>query len=212
MKKLVAIVCVIVMMLTVAVSALANPSITELAAEITEVKTNVELKEEEEIVIVLADPETYENAVVKEAVKKTNSKEESITVKDVAVMLSAVNDDVTFEGILTLESEDGTTKTVDLEKYDFVANFADLGISDGTEVSFDDNGEVVSVTATVAFDALQGADPADLENYLIMLINPTTGEMKFIELDADSFDPETGSLTVSFPFLGAFTLIQKTAE
>ena len=212
MKKLVAIVCVIVMMLTVAVSSLANPSITELAAEITEVETNVELEEEEEIAIVPADPETYENAVVKEAVKKTNSKEESITVKDVAVMLSAVNDDVTSEGILTLESEDGTTKTVDLEEYDFVANFADLGISNGTEVSFDDNGEVVSVTATIAFDALQGADPADLENYLIMLINPTTGEMKFIELDADSFDPETGSLTVSFPFLGTFTLIQKTAE
>ena len=60
-----------------------------------------------------------------------------------------------------------------------------------------------------AIDVLKNVAPEDLVDYLIILINPATGEVCFINLDPESFNPETGEITVEFPFLGTFALIQK---
>ena len=45
-----------------------------------------------------------------------------------------------------------------------------------------------------------------------MQINPETGEVYFIEIDEESYNPETGEITVEFPCLGLFTVMGKPAE
>ncbi len=198
MKKIALLLAVIMMF---AVTALANPSITDLTEALVEAEavvlqedgTEVPLAEGKSIEVLEADPERYDLDAVKEAVAAVNGDDTSATVADVAALLA----DYQPEGELP----------IDLSEYDFVTSFADLALVDGAEVSFDDNGAVVKVTATLKIDALAGE--TDLSSYKVLLINPTSGEMAFLDMDQESFVPETGEVTVEFPFLGTFALIQK---
>ena len=65
---------------------------------------------------------------------------------------------------------------------------------------------MVSVKVTLTLEALK---EADVENLLIMQIDPKTGEVFFIEIAAEDFDPVTGEITVAFPCLGPFTVLEK---
>ena len=47
------------------------------------------------------------------------------------------------------------------------------------------------------------------EDLLLMLVDPETGKVVFITID--EIDPVTGELKVTLPFLGAITLLDKSA-
>ncbi len=225
MKKLVAIVCIIVMMSTVAVSALAAGSIVEpqviVVPETTQDTTKTEVKikktktvvaEQIEYMVVDADPARYDIEALGNMVKAVNSEDTTVTVKDVVLGLADLNDNITDEGVATIESKDGTAKTVDLAGYDFAGKFFDIMMKKGGVLMPFNGAAVTNADVKVVFDVLKGAEAADLENYLILLVNPITGQVEFIELDADTFDSANGSLKVKFPFMGTFTLIQKIVE
>lgn len=189
MRKLIAVLCVVAMLFVMAVPALANPSISDLTQSVVAVETDAELPEGAEIIAVEADPSRYEKADVAEVVTIVNDPEAEtvLMVKDVVEKLNG--------------------ELADAEAYDFVTTFTDLVLSKDGKYSFDDDGKVVSAKVTLKIDALVGE--TDLSNYLIMLINSETGELHFIELDPESFNSETGEITVDFPCLGTFSLIQK---
>lgn len=203
MRKLVAVICVVALFAIMAVPAMANPSIGSLAATAVSLEALSPITSGWQIVVEEANPDLYEDEDVKEVVTKANDPEAVLTVKELVEALASkqpegtVNDD----GTITVGE-----KTIDPAEYDFVTGFVDIVLTDGTTVLFSNDGEVIAVKATLAIDALKGE--TDLEDYMILLVNPENGEVCFIELDSDSFDAETGEITVDFPCLGAFALIQ----
>ena len=213
MKKLAAVLCAIALMLTMAVPAMANKSISDLSENVIEVKTETEVPAGTTVQILPADVDRYDDVAVKAAIASVNNEEAVSTVEEVVTALAEKLPEgttVSEEGVVTIEAEEGGEDTViDLKEYDFITTFADLALADGSEVSFDDNGVVVEATVTLAIDVLKDVAPEDLNDYLIVLINPTTGEVCFIKLDPETFNPATGEITVDFPFLGTFALIQK---
>ena len=206
MKKLIAFICAVAMMLTLAIPALANPSIEEVVTQVEEVVLGTELSEESEgfeVVVAAVNPADYNDGDVAEVVSKVNGADESLTVEQVAEALKDKN-----EGKVVLTTDKGNP--VDPSEYSFVTKFSEIALSDGTEAKFVDNGKAVSAKVTLQFSQLAGMqDVSELDNYLIMLIDPESGKIHYIELDKDSFDPETGKVTAEFPCMGAFALIQK---
>ena len=184
MRKLAAVLCV-VLMLAMGVTAFANPSIGAITVSLVDVQTNDALPEGMWIAVMPANPFNYANDAVKTVVSTVNDPEKSMTVKEAAQVLGAA----------------------DPGDYDFVTNFQELVLTDGTNVYFDNAGANVSGKAVMTVDALKGA--SDISAYKMMILNPTTGEMHILDLDPSSFNAETGEITVDFPCLGAFSLIQK---
>ena len=184
MRKLAAVLCV-VLMLAMAAPAFANPSISAPVITVIAAETAEAMEEGWWVEVDPADPSLYASQAVKDAVNAVNDPESTTTVKDVADALG-----VSAPGI-------------DLGAYDFVTGFADAVLTNGSEVKFINS----AVKITMTIDALKGE--TDLSNYLIMLINSETGEVEFIELDPSTFNSETGEITVDFPYLGTFSLIQK---
>lgn len=212
MRKLVALLCVAALALIMAVPALANPSIGEIAMESEAFETDGTVEEGWFIEVKEADTEAYETEEVKDVVAAVNDPEQTATVEEVVENLKGYlpeNVELSDDGVITIKAEDGEEKTIDLKEYDFVTKFADIVLTDGTEVLFSEEGNIQNVRAGLVIDALKGEDPANLANYLILLINPDNGEVHFIELDPETFDPETGKIVVDFPCLGTFALIQK---
>ena len=206
MKKLIALICAVAMMLTLAIPAMANPSIEEIETEVEEVELETELSEESEgfeVVVASVNPEAYGDETVAEVVTRVNDADDTITVEEIAVALKDKND-----GEVVLTTDKGNP--VDPSEYSFVTKFSEIAITDGSEVKFNDAGNVVAVRAKVTLGALAGMqDTSALSDYLIMLIDPDTGKIYYLELDEESFDPETGAITIDFPCLGAFSLIKK---
>ena len=46
---------------------------------------------------------------------------------------------------------------------------------------------------------------------MLMQMDPTTGEVYFIEIDAENFNAQTGEITVTFPCMGPFTVLETGA-
>ena len=84
--------------------------------------------------------------------------------------------------------------------------FVDLAAVLGDEVVYTPDGEV---EAKIAFEAAKDKKAEDL---VIMLVNPETSEIVFITLGEDDLDPKTGEIKVKLPFLGAITILDKSAE
>ena len=136
------------------------------------------------------------------------------TVKDVATSLAdmpansglklAETEAGTTE--LTFKNADGEDETIVLDDYDFVSDFNDVSVSDDAGVVYDEAGLISEITITLRDDALTdlGSD-SDLSNYLVMLINPVTGELRFLPLEKDG----NGNVIVKLPFAGVFAIIQK---
>ena len=177
MKKLIAVICAVAMMLAMAIPAMANPSIVEVTA-------TGEGVTEDSVAVVVApvNTEAYANPTVKEVVDLVNGSDDFLTPADIAEKLGAEN------------------APEDIADYHQVTAFADIIATDGSTIEG-------PVTLNVKFDALVGAE--SLDNYLIQLIDPTTGEIYYIALDPEQFDAETGTITVTFPVAGPFSLIQK---
>lgn len=199
MRKFTSVLCAAVLTLGMAVTAFANPSVSTIAVEKVAVSAETEAKlGGKTLTVKEAAPENYENKEVAEAVKKLNDKNSKITMSE---MLSILKVDVS-----AAKTESG--KEIDLTKYEPITKFADLVATDGTSVEYDVNGEVISVEATITLDAVKGAKA---ENLVIMQMNPKTGEVYFIELEEENFDAETGEVTVTFPCMGPFTVMEKAA-
>ena len=56
---------------------------------------------------------------------------------------------------------------------------------------------------------IDAAKEKKAEDLLLMLVDPETGKVVFITID--EIDPVTGELKVTLPFLGAITLLDKSA-
>lgn len=199
MKRLTALLCTAALTLGLAVSASANPSISTVSTEkvVVSAETAAVLPAGKTLEVREADTDKYESAEAAEVVTKLNDEKQTITVKE---MLEILKVDTTQE----IKTESGTV--IDPTEYEPITKFADLVLTDGTTVEYDINGEVMAVEVTITLEAVK---EADVENLLIMQIDPKTGEVYFIEIDEENFNPETGEITVTFPCLGPFTVLEK---
>ena len=212
MRKLIALLCVAALTLIMAVPALANPSIGAIVMESKSYETDSTVEENWTIEVKEADTQVYVTKEVKDVVVAVNDPEQAVTVEAVVQNLKAFlpeSVELSDDSVITIKKEDGEEKSVALKEYDFVTQFADIVLTDGSEVLFSEEGSIQNVRTGLIIDALKDETPENLENYLIMLINPDNGEVHFIELDPEMFDPETGRIVIDFPCLGTFALIQK---
>lgn len=205
MKKLTAIVCAAALSLSMATVAFANPSINEVTIEAQEVvvdaATAAKLPTGTQLVVQEAQPENYKSEEAKEVVTRLNDPKQSVTTKEILEILKV---DTTKE----IKTQSGNP--IKPEQYEPITKFADIALQDGTEVKYDINGKVESVKTTIKIEALK--EVKDIKNIVLMQINPETGEVYFIEIDEEFYDPETGEITVEFPCLGPFTVMEKPAE
>ena len=202
MKKLPAFFCAAAMTLTMGMTAMALPSVSTTATEKVTVsaETAKVIPEGKELSVKTADPKNYEVPAVAKAVEALNNLKEGETVSTETVMKA-----LGFEDLTKITTADN--KTVDLTGFEPVTKFADLMLTDGNSVEFDANGEAISVEATISVEALKEVE--DLANILIMQMDPKTGDVYFIEVTEEDFNGETGELTVKFPCLGPFTILEK---
>ena len=228
MKRTRLIISVLVLTMIMAVTAVAAPSPSALGvvvdpATVEIVAQNVRNELQEAlynsglyVVMKEATPVEYENKAVVDAVKAVNS-DKPVTVLETVEALKDVlpdNFELTDDGVLTIESADGTIQAVDLNNYDFVASeepFKDLVLTDGHEVViYSGKDDILSVKAKVIDDGLKGVKVEDLHNYKYLQINTADASIYFVDLDEESFNSEEGSDTVVFQCLGATALIQNT--
>lgn len=198
MKKLAGILCAAAMSLSMVCTAFANPSIAEVTLEAQDAvvaeETAAIIPEGKKLVVKEAAPANYESKEAADVVTKLNDPAVKITVKE---MLDTLKVDTTKE----IKTESGNV--IDPTKYEPITKFADLVLSDDTTVEYDFDGEV---KATVKVEALK--DVKDIKNIVLMKIDPKTGKVYFIEIDEEDYNPETGEITVTFPCLGPFTVLE----
>ena len=189
MRKLTALLCTAAMTLGMAASAFANPSVSTVAPESVSVSaaSAALLPEGTTLVVQAANPANYANAQVAEAVTMLNDATQTVTMSQ---MLEILQVD------LTQEITTAGGMVIDPTAYEPITQFVDLAISDGAEVAYDVDGNVLSVEATITLEAVIGANAEDL---MLMQMDPTTGEVYFIEIDAENFNAQTGEITVTFP-------------
>jgi len=190
MKKLVALVCAVIMLCTLTASALANPSINTL--------TPVEVNGDgfEAISIIKEDWDE----TVKGVVGDVNSSDKALTLKDIidALMKLEINADKDYKAaVLTMQNPNG----------------------EGT-ISVDCNaGDLASPFSTVAPDADGGPVDIDLvyqqmkdrnaNEFVLLVIDPLTGNFAFVEIPAEGFNAETGAFHVTLPFAGVIVLVER---
>ena len=202
MRKFASLVCATVMTLSMACIAFANPSISSTGIEeqtaTVDAATAAKIPAGMSLVVNEAKPENYSNKDVAEAVTKLNDASSTISVKEILEILKV---DLTKE----MKTTSGTV--IDPTEYEPITKFSDLALSDGVELKYDVDGNVLEVKATIKVEALK--DIKDIKNVVLMQIDPTSGEVYLIEIDEDDYDAETGEITVTFPCLGPFTVLEK---
>ena len=136
---------------------------------------------------------------LKSILKTVNNEENKPTVEQIENELKELK----VEDIHNVETKSG--EKIDLTEYKFTTQFVDLAAVLGDEVVYTPDGEV---EAKIAFEAAKDKKAEDL---VIMLVNPETSEIVFITLGEDDLDPKTGEIKVKLPFLGAITILDKSA-
>ena len=201
MRKLTALLCTAAMTFGMAASAFANPSVSTVAPESVTVSaaSAALIPAGMSLTVQEADPTNYTNTQVADVVTRLNDSQQTITMSE---MLDILQVDLTQD----VTTQNGTV--IDPTAYNPIAQFVDLVISDGATVAYDVDGNVLSVEATITLEAAIGANVEDL---LLMQLDPTTGDVYFIEIDAENFNAETGEITVTFPCLGPFTVLETSA-
>lgn len=201
MRKLTALLCTAAMTFGMVASAFANPSVSTVAPESVTVSaaSAALIPAGMSLTVQEADPTNYTNTQVADVVTRLNDSQQTITMSE---MLDILQVDLTQD----VTTQNGTV--IDPTAYNPIAQFVDLVISDGATVAYDVDGNVLSVEATITLEAAIGANVEDL---LLMQLDPTTGDVYFIEIDAENFNAETGEITVTFPCLGPFTVLETSA-
>ena len=212
MKKFTAMICAAAMSASLAITAVAAPSIGQLIPE-APVLVAGELSEGYELAVQNADTSAYEVKDVADIVEKFNKDEDDpdyvlVTIQDVMDALAKYQ--VTDETESEAQSE-GSEKTgifttkgnpVDPSEYEPLMPFVDLVITNGVDVRYDLENPV---TAKMKVEVAKKFAKEDL---LLMQVDPFTGRYYFIELD--ECDAETGEITAEFPCLGPFTVLAKS--
>ncbi len=209
MKKLIALICAALMLCTMTASALANGSIVELVAQ----PVANEPTYNEEVTLTpsgwgvkidsLAQPEDNWLPEVKEIVDAVNNAAKEVTLKDLIVSLMGltVNADKRLDGDkLTLKDANGKEIELDLSKGDFVSPLSNIAMRNGPESFYN-----MSVTRTVVYEQAKGRTA---DEFTVFIVNPVTGEFTFSSLNDKNFKSETGEVTITFPFMGSFALIE----
>lgn len=202
MRKITAAICAAALTVTMSISALAAPSIGQLIPIAPEVVSGT-VEDGAEVVVQNVTTEEYESQEVKGIVEDFNDDEKIVTVEEVlnAMMLLEANDK--FVDAETGETVYKTNKDNDIDplEYEALMPFVDLVLKKDQVLSYTSEGElIVKIRAEVAKDLEQ-------DDLVILLIDPATGEIHFIEVE--EYDPETGDITAAFPCLGPFTILTK---
>ena len=98
---------------------------------------------------------------------------------------------------------------VELNDYHFISAFEELALDKTQEIGKD--GKPVPFELTIAPQALADVKAEDMANIMMVVVNPKTGEVALIELEAKDLNTAKNppELTVILPFGGLFTFIQK---
>lgn len=206
MKKKVMLSVVAAMVVSMSATVFAAPSIGQIIPEDPEIVTST-LSEDWKLRVETIDG-TDEKALdtytkvdpLKSILKTVNNEENKPTVEQIENELKELK----VEDIHNVETKSG--EKIDLTEYKFTTQFVDLAAVLGDEVVYTPDGEV---EAKIAFEAAKDKKAEDL---VIMLVNPETSEIVFITLGEDDLDPKTGEIKVKLPFLGAITILDKSAE
>lgn len=205
MKKKVMLSVVAAMVVSMSATVFAAPSIGQIIPEDPEIVTST-LSEDWKLRVETIDG-TDEKALdtytkvdpLKSILKTVNNEENKPTVEQIENELKELK----VEDIHNVETKSG--EKIDLTEYKFTTQFVDLAAVLGDEVVYTPDGEV---EAKIAFEAAKDKKAEDL---VIMLVNPETSEIVFITLGEDDLDPKTGEIKVKLPFLGAITILDKSA-
>lgn len=142
---------------------------------------------------------------VKELIKAVNEEGNEGEVKEKVTVenLKTVLEELKVEDVHNVETKSGNK--IDLTEYKFTMPFVDLALKVGDNYTRTLEGEM---KVQITFEAAKQKKAEDL---VIMLVNPETGKVVFITLGENDLDPETGEITAELPFLGAMTILDKSA-
>ena len=143
------------------------------------------------IKVYISNPKRYSSTLVSKAVERFNSDNEIVTFEE---LLNALNKNTT--NLVTT-----TGVKVNVEDYEALTPIYDIAIKEGNTLSFTHD---KNITLTFTCEA---AKLEEMNNLLVMLINPNTEEVSLIELT--EFDSEYGYMTLDLPSLGLVTVLSK---
>lgn len=206
MKKKVMLGVIAAMVVSMSATVFAAPSIGQIIPRDPEIITST-LSEDWKLRVKTIDG-TDEKALdaytkvepLKSILRKVNDEKNKPTVEQIEEELKELK----VEDIHNVETKSG--EKIDLTEYKFTTQFVDLAAVLGDEVEYTPEGEI---EVKIAFEAAKDKKAEDL---VIMLVNPETSEIVFITLGEDDLDPKTGEIKVKLPFLGAITILDKSAE
>ncbi len=209
MKKLIALIGAVALICSMAFPALANGSINELKAEIVSLEIVVD-NLSETVKAELAKPDVQ---VVATNIAEPDNSWTSEVVKDLVSDFNDPNTTLSMETVVeelkTLAVNEGNSKDLEtLKNADFASGFAEVSLVKDGKKSYSVNGEDVPTKQTLKYEQLKGLSAEQLIGFQIFLMNPETGKFVLITLNPENFDPLTGEITVDFPFLGTYALVQ----
>ena len=195
MKKFTAMICAVAMSASMAITAVAAPSIGQLIPEAPELVSG-EIQSGYYLDVQNVDTTKYEEKAVADIVEKFNldDTDPAYVPVSVADILEALKDyQPKAEGQDESQPiEYKTTKGNPIvpTDYESITPFVDLVLTDGTNVEYTTEGPI---KATVKVEPAKNLKAEDL---VLMQVDPATGVIYFIEID--EYDPVTGH---SSPFL-----------
>lgn len=211
MKRFLAFLCVIALVSISAAPALANPSIGYVSSnvEVIEILSDAAHATSAWIAEQLSGGEWYLKVIPYNAAMYDNA--------DVKDIITGVNSDslviepYQFAASLKKYQPEELAQAApeQLSRYHFVTRFKDLVLTDGTQIVYMHGDNVMSVRARMQADAMMGVKKSDLGNYLVMQVNPATGEIFYTAIEEDSFVSKDGSFVTEAKVLGPFAIIQK---
>lgn len=204
MKKLISLVCVVALLCSVTVSALANGSINGTQAQ--NVGTLMDhVKFQSDVTV-----NNRWNQIVKDLYAEFSNPDSQYSLKALIERLMELDvnkADKELKGdVLVIKNQDGEDVSIDLSKADFSSAFSQVCLDYDGSVFYSFNGNEVAVTLTLVYEQLKGRQANE---FSFLLIDPETGYFTFVELDPANFNAETGEITIEFPFMGIFALIEK---
>lgn len=206
MKKKVMLGVIAAMVVSMSATVFAAPSIGQIIPENPEIITST-LYDEWRLRVQAIDG-TDEKALdaytkieaLKSILKTVNDEKNKPTIEQIEDALKELKVE-DLQKVKT-ESED----EIDLTEYKLITQFVDLALVRGDEVKYTLDEDIV---VKIAFEAAKEKQAEDL---VVVMISPETGKVAFITFDEDDFDSKTGEMKVKLPFLGAMTILDKSAE